>query len=203
MNRTDQPGENEDAAEATTVNKQTSDTLMAGEKIMEALEIADADRKVMADYEQAISRLAPQEAANVVPPTKNPVLAAYELDGPMYVLKVVRQIHTTALNDALLVLPFSKVVSLMHYLNEWAIKVGYCHSDVMDYCSRLPPGTQRNTDIAHPVLPPQNPPQSDRGQQDYACGVGGSSDPPSKCVETGEGGDRIQPSRYAVYPSTT
>ncbi|KAG8895261.1 hypothetical protein FRC00_007687 [Tulasnella sp. 408] len=109
-------------AESTTVNKQTTDTLMAGEKIMEALEIADADRKIMQDYENIIAKVAPEEVDKVPLPTRHAILTAYDLDGPAYVLKVVQAIHSTALHDALLVLPFSKVVSLMTYLNEWAIK---------------------------------------------------------------------------------
>lgn len=110
-------------AEVTTVNKQTTDTLMAGEKIMEALEIADADRKIMQVYESIIARVPPEEVDKVPLPTRHAVLTAYDLDGPAYVLKVVQAIQSTALHDALLVLPFSKVVSLMTYLNEWAIKV--------------------------------------------------------------------------------
>ncbi|KAG8912036.1 hypothetical protein FRC01_005336 [Tulasnella sp. 417] len=109
-------------AESTTVNKQTADTLMAGEKIMEALEIADADMKVMQEYENIVAKVPPAEADKVPLPTRHAILTAYDLDGPAYVLKVVQAIQSTALHDALLVLPFSKVVSLMTYLNEWAIK---------------------------------------------------------------------------------
>lgn len=127
MNRTDQqPADGDaqgDSAEATAVNKQTSDTLMAGEKVMEALDIADADRQIMQDYEETVSKLSSVQAAAVPQPTRHAVLAAYEMDGPSYVLKVVQAVQSTALHDALLVLPFSKVVSLMHYLNEWAIRV--------------------------------------------------------------------------------
>lgn len=117
-------------AESTAVNKQTTDTLMAGEKIMEALEIGDADRKIMQDYEDIIAKVPPSEADKVPLPARHAVLTAYDLDGPAYVLKVVQAIQSTALHDALLVLPFSKVVSLMTYLNEWAIKV--CQKGVFD-----------------------------------------------------------------------
>ncbi|KIO30256.1 hypothetical protein M407DRAFT_225108 [Tulasnella calospora MUT 4182] len=109
-------------AESTTVNKQTTDTLMAGEKIMEALEIADADWKIMQEYENIIAKVPPEEVDKVPLPTRHAILTAYDLDGPGYVLKVVQAVQSTALHDALLVLPFSKVVSLMTYLNEWAIK---------------------------------------------------------------------------------
>ncbi|KAG9015886.1 hypothetical protein FRB90_004307 [Tulasnella sp. 427] len=130
MNRTDripnQDGNGEEGgpeeAESAAVNKQTSDTLMAGEKIMEALEIADADGKLMQEYERIVAKVPPSEADKVSLPTRHGVLTAYDIDGPAYVLKVVQAVHSTALHDALLVLPFSKVVSLMSYLNEWAIR---------------------------------------------------------------------------------
>lgn len=127
MNRPDGKPEGGDEAggESSAVTKQTSGTLMAGEKIMEALDIADADRKVIQDYSDMVSKLPPSEGTNVLPPTRNAVLAAYDLDGPGYVLKVVQAVPSTALHDALLVLTFSKVVSFMHYLKEWAIKVRY------------------------------------------------------------------------------
>ncbi|KAG8845693.1 hypothetical protein FRB96_002287 [Tulasnella sp. 330] len=129
MNRSDAPFNNgedgvaaDGGAEAGIVNKQTTETLMAGERIMEALDIADADRQAQREYEELVAKLPPTEAATVPPPTRNGVLTAYGIDGAAYVLMVVQKIHSTALQDALLVLPFSKVVSLMRYLDEWAIK---------------------------------------------------------------------------------
>ena len=69
------------------------------------------------------AKLAPSEADKLSPPSKNAVLAAYQMEPDEYVLNVVEKINGTALLDALLVLPFGKVVSLMVYLNEWAKKV--------------------------------------------------------------------------------
>jgi len=124
MNHEDVQGPaGEQGAEVTSVNKQTGETLMAGEKIMEALDIADADRASMKEYEEAKSKLSEADLAQLPLPTKNPVLAAYDIDGPAYVLRTVEKIQGTALHDALLVLPFTKVISLMFYLNEWAIRV--------------------------------------------------------------------------------
>ncbi|KAF8592773.1 WD40 repeat-like protein [Ramaria rubella] len=105
MNQVDQRGVRQDGdateGEATAVGKQTTETLLAGERIMEALDLADAERAQPAD----------------VP--RNPVLAALNQGPEEYVLQVVEKVSSTALHDALLVLPFGKVLSLMVYLNEW------------------------------------------------------------------------------------
>lgn len=111
------------ATEATGVSKQTSETLMAGEKIMEALELADGERAAFAAYHADVAKLAPAEAARLPPPERNAVLKAYDMEPEAYVLNVVEKVQGPALQDALLVLPFGKVVSLMEYLNVWAKRV--------------------------------------------------------------------------------
>lgn len=129
LNRTDAPmGSGADDAdpdaapglEVASVSKQTTETLMAGEKIMEALELADAEIAAFREYEEAKAQGGLSE--QVAPPPRNPVLAAYDVEPEEYVLRVVERIPGTALYDALLVLPFGKVVSLMQYLNLWAQK---------------------------------------------------------------------------------
>ncbi|KAE9410369.1 WD40 repeat-like protein [Gymnopus androsaceus JB14] len=95
-------------AEATGVSKQTTETLMAGERIMEALDLADAERTVFREYEEAMSRLPEDDAMRLQPPPRNPVLAAYDMEPETYVLKVVEKVQSTALHDALLALPFGK-----------------------------------------------------------------------------------------------
>ncbi|KAI0347395.1 WD40 repeat-like protein [Trametopsis cervina] len=106
------------AVEATAVSKQTTETLMAGEKIIEALDLADTELAGLREYEEAKTKGGLAE--KLAPPPRNQVLAAYDLTPEEYVLRVVERIPGTALYDALLVLPFGKVVSLMHYLNYWA-----------------------------------------------------------------------------------
>ena len=112
-----------EATEMATVTKQTTETLMAGERIMEALDLADTERGTFREYEEATSRMSENDAMRLQPPPTNPVLAAYGLEPEAYVLRVVERVQSTALQDALLVLPFGKVVSLMVYLNIWAQKV--------------------------------------------------------------------------------
>jgi U3 small nucleolar RNA-associated protein 12 len=96
---------------------------MAGERIMEALDLADTERATFKEYEEATAKLSETDPMKLQPPTRNPVLAAYDLDPETYVLHVVEKVQSAALHDALLVLPFGKVVSLMYYLTAWAEKV--------------------------------------------------------------------------------
>lgn len=98
---------------------------MAGERVMEALDLADAEREAFAAYEEAKSKLSEAEAAKVPAPTKNAILVAYDMEPDEYVLMTIEKIHNSALMDALLVLPFSKALSLMVYLTEWARKVAF------------------------------------------------------------------------------
>lgn len=112
------------AAEATGVTKQTTETLMAGEQIMEALDLADAERNLFKVYEDEKARLSKEDAARLPLPPRNAILSAYDLEPEAWVLKVVEKVQSTALQDALLVLPFGRVVSLMVYLNIWAQRVG-------------------------------------------------------------------------------
>ncbi|KAJ6599165.1 WD-repeat-containing protein [Mycena vulgaris] len=115
----DGQGDAAQGAEATGVTKQTTETLMAGERIMEAIDLADGERALFRDYEEVMSRMA-GDAMRLAPPPRNAILAAYDLEPEAWVLRVVERVQSTALQDALLVLPFGKVVSLMGYLNIWA-----------------------------------------------------------------------------------
>ncbi|THH11473.1 hypothetical protein EW145_g624 [Phellinidium pouzarii] len=119
----DAEGAMQPTAEATSVSKQTTETLMVGERIIEALELADKERASLAAYQDAKSKLSPNDAEKVQPPPRNGVLAAYDMEPDEYVLMVIEKIQNPALLDALLVLPFGKVLSFMVYLNEWAAKV--------------------------------------------------------------------------------
>ncbi|KXN83719.1 hypothetical protein AN958_00861 [Leucoagaricus sp. SymC.cos] len=111
-----------DQAEVTAVSKQTTETLMAGERIMEAIDLADNERATFREYEEAMTKMPDDDPMRLQPPARNPVLAAYDLDPEAYVLRVVEKVQSAALHDALLVLPFGKVVSLMYYLTAWAEK---------------------------------------------------------------------------------
>jgi len=94
---------------------------------MEALELADAETQKFQDFEHdraAMAKTRPQDAAKMAPPPFHPLLAALgKLSPAQYMLHVVKEIRSSDLDQALLVLPFSQVFSLFRYLEEWVRKV--------------------------------------------------------------------------------
>lgn len=128
LNRTDaaigsgvEGAEEVEAAEAGAVTKQTSDTLMAGERIMEAIEIADLERGSFKAFDEDRANSANPDSLQ--PPPRHPVLAALDVTPEEHVFKAVSKVRSADLFDALLVLPFKNIVSLLEYLNEWALRV--------------------------------------------------------------------------------
>ncbi|CCG81673.1 WD domain protein [Taphrina deformans PYCC 5710] len=114
LQRTDMD-DNEDE-EAGRAGQSTTETLMAGEKIMEALEIADGDRLMMIEYEkEKIHR------PNLTVPQRNPVLLVQNnVSAERHVLNVCQKVKASHLEDALLVLPFEKVITFLTFLDLWA-----------------------------------------------------------------------------------
>lgn len=119
LNRTDLDDDGEDAPEAEGVQKQTAETLMAGEKIMDALELADTEREQWAEYEAEKARLG-ADGANLPQPTGSAELKARGVTPEEHVYQTLAKIPAAQMEDALLVLPFRHVVSLLGYLDAWA-----------------------------------------------------------------------------------
>ncbi|KAB8271899.1 hypothetical protein BDV30DRAFT_212909 [Aspergillus minisclerotigenes] len=115
-NLVDEEDEEGEKAEAVDAGKQTSETLMAGERIMEALDLGMEDLEVVREW-RAMKAVQP----NIAPPDRNPLyLALGNISAEQHLLNVVQKIPAAALQDALLVLPFSKVPALFTFLNIWA-----------------------------------------------------------------------------------
>lgn len=111
----DQEGEDGEVGDA---GKQTIETLMAGEKIVEALELGMADHQLMEEYKV-------EKAANpnTAPPPRNLIyMAMGNISAEEHVMKVLMKIKAAALQDALLVLPFSILPLLFTFLNIFAQK---------------------------------------------------------------------------------
>ncbi|CAN8098696.1 unnamed protein product [Discula destructiva] len=109
------PIQNDDVAAA---GKQTVETLMAGERIVEALEFGMTDLSVMKEWEEA--RLS---NPSVAPPQRDMVFVALgNISAEVYVMSVLQRIKASALHDALLVLPFSAVPHLFTFLNIFAMR---------------------------------------------------------------------------------
>ncbi|KAI1859723.1 hypothetical protein JX265_010172 [Neoarthrinium moseri] len=112
------PDDDDQNAEVAAATKQTVETLMAGERIQEALELSLADLHVMKEWEQA-------KAANphIAPPQRDTIfLALGGISAEEYVLSVLQKIKASALHDALLVLPFATVPMLFTFLNLFAMR---------------------------------------------------------------------------------
>ncbi|EEH34613.1 DOM34-interacting protein [Paracoccidioides lutzii Pb01] len=116
LDRDDEVAEGEHKAEAVAAGKQTVTTLMAGEKIVEALDLGMEDIELLQEWNEL--KLTNPKAA---PPPRNPVyLALGNISAERHVLRVIQKIPAAALQDALLVLPFSKLPSLFTFINIWA-----------------------------------------------------------------------------------
>lgn len=106
----------DEKSEAVVAGKQTVETLMAGEKIAEALEVGIVDLAVMNEYHQA-KATQPKLAL----PQRDPIFLAYNhISAEAHLLNVIQKIKAAALQDALLVLPFDKVTALFAFLRIWA-----------------------------------------------------------------------------------
>ena len=105
-----------DGAEAVAASKQTVETLMAGEKIAEALDKGMEDLQLMAEYLQAKAN-----HSNMAAPSRDPIYLAHRnISAEAYLLMTIQKIKAAALQDALLVLPFDKVIPLFTFLRIWA-----------------------------------------------------------------------------------
>lgn len=116
LDKEDEDAEGQEKAEAAAASKQTITTLMAGEKIVEALDLGIEDLALMREWTE-LKSTNPKTA----PPSRNPVyLALGNISAERHVLQVIQKIPAAALQDALLVLPFSKLPALFTFLNIWA-----------------------------------------------------------------------------------
>jgi U3 small nucleolar RNA-associated protein 12 len=97
------------------VKKQTMETLKAGERLMEALDIGIEDVEATKEYNRQLK----YDKANAIKPTANSILIAYSMTGPQYVLSVINKIKSAQLDDALLVLPFSYTLKLLKFIEIW------------------------------------------------------------------------------------
>lgn len=107
-----------DKSEVVPAGKQTIETVMAGEKIAEALDLGIADLALMREWKTAKAT-----QPNLAPPPRNPLYLAFgNISAEEHVLAVVQKIQAPALQDALLVLPFEKVPAFFTFLDIWAAR---------------------------------------------------------------------------------
>jgi len=106
----------EGKSEAVAAGKQTVETLMAGEKIAEALEVGMLDLEIMREYHQVRA-----SQPNLAFPARDPMYLAHNnISAEAHLLNIVQKIKAAALQDALLVLSFDRVTALFVFLRIWA-----------------------------------------------------------------------------------
>ncbi|CAK4030866.1 U3 small nucleolar RNA-associated 12 [Lecanosticta acicola] len=111
MDRDFQGNEDQDG-EVAAASKQTISTLTHGEKIMEALEVGITDLELMRAYERD-----KVHNPRMAVPQRNPIfLALGNITAEQHVLRTLQKVPTPALNDALLVIPFSTLPTLFTFL---------------------------------------------------------------------------------------
>ncbi|KAJ5280512.1 Small-subunit processome Utp12 [Penicillium angulare] len=109
----DEDGEDGEKAEAVDAGKQTTGTLMAGEKIMEALDLGMEDLELVREWHET--------NPSSMPPNRNPIYLAFgNISAEQHVLNTVQKVPAAALQDALLVIPFNQLPALFTFLNMWA-----------------------------------------------------------------------------------
>ena len=112
------PDAEDNNGEVGAATKQTTETLMAGERIAEALELGMADLNLIKEWEEA-----KQVNPNTAPPQRNLIyMALGGISAEKYVMNVLQRIKASALHDALLVLPFATVPLLFTFLNIFAVR---------------------------------------------------------------------------------
>ncbi|KAL8819678.1 MAG: hypothetical protein Q9191_007682 [Dirinaria sp. TL-2023a] len=117
----DPSGGAEKSEVAPKAGKQTTQTLMAGERIAEALELGTADLELMRDYTSAVAAQKANNSAPPAPPQRHPLFLAHgSISAEQYLLNLITRIPAAALTDALLVLPFAQIPALLTFLALWA-----------------------------------------------------------------------------------
>lgn len=108
----------DDDTETGAVSKQTIETLTAGEKIAEALEVGIEDLELVRAWEAAKDL-----QLNLAPPSRNLLFMALGgISAEEHVLATLQKIPASELDDALLVLPFASIPPLFRFLEIFAAR---------------------------------------------------------------------------------
>lgn len=118
--KNDDDEEGKDTDESTGVHQQTMETLKAGEKLLEALELGYQDIEDEDEYQQKYKRwLKTKSGEQPVKPVRESMLQALGKSGSEYILETLVKVKPSQLEDALLVLPFSIVLKFFKVIEKW------------------------------------------------------------------------------------
>ncbi|RKO90360.1 quinon protein alcohol dehydrogenase-like superfamily [Blyttiomyces helicus] len=106
--------------EIADAGKRTVETLKAGERIAEAIDVYEEERTAFDLYEKLKLK-----TPDLAPPSRHPFVQAINkpnITPEGYVLHVAERVRSSDLEEALLVLPFTKVIGLMKCISFWVDK---------------------------------------------------------------------------------
>ncbi|SCU87039.1 LAFA_0E04324g1_1 [Lachancea sp. 'fantastica'] len=111
-------GESEEGIDnATEVHKQTTESLKASERLVDALDLGMAEIRTLAEYEKAVKTWEKKKSGPPPGiPQPNSILLAVQKTPLEYIMDVLIRIKPSQLEDALLVLPFSYVFDMLQYI---------------------------------------------------------------------------------------
>ncbi|SCU86360.1 LANO_0C07734g1_1 [Lachancea nothofagi CBS 11611] len=104
--------------EVTDVHKQTIESLKASERLVEAIDLGMSEVNLLQEHEKAM-KLWQKKKSGPQPgkPQPNSILLAVQKSPLEYIMDVLIRIRPSQLEDALLVLPFSYVLTLLQYID--------------------------------------------------------------------------------------
>ncbi len=108
--------------EASLPGRKTVETERAAERIMEAVEVHKEVSQQLVEYREKLDLHKQAGRSGADPPAApqpHPLMVAYDTSDPdRYLLKVLRQVKSSEVEEALLVLPFHYVGSLLTLLDQ-------------------------------------------------------------------------------------
>lgn len=111
-------GDDKDEDEATAVNKQTIESLKAGERLMEALDLGITQIEQFEKYDKDLLDWQRKKVSEPpVKPTQNAILLAINKKPEEYIMETLTRIRPSQLEDALLVLPFSYTLKFLKFID--------------------------------------------------------------------------------------
>ncbi|CCH58193.1 hypothetical protein TBLA_0A03950 [Henningerozyma blattae CBS 6284] len=114
---------NDEDDEATRVSKQTIESLKAGERLMDALDLGIKEIEEMENYEAEMVKYKKKQRIDApVKPTGNAILLAVRKTPVEYIMDTLIGIKPSQLEDSLLVLPFSYVLKFLKFF-DYVMKV--------------------------------------------------------------------------------
>ena len=124
--------------EASGVHKQTLESLKAGERLMEALDLGIAEIEGLEAYNRDMKLWQRKKLGEApIKPQGNAVLIAVNKTPEQYIMDTLLRIRMSQLEDALMVMPFSYVLKFLKFIDTVMQNKTLLHSHLPLICKNL------------------------------------------------------------------